>query len=284
MNLEQLANKDVVVLTDSDPVDLAIQTMWRLNVRHLPVVKEGVVVGIVSDRDVLFHVCWLDQEESRLAGDRADPVVGKSRIDRIMTSPAIVLSPNDPIELGARVLLNERISCAPLAAKDHIVGIVTESDYLKCYNDDGFLVPGPACRQASVRDHLTARVFSVQPSDATLTAIQLMRDKHIRHVAVLDAGSLVGILSDRDVLRGSPRQVSDHALSAEDLRVPHEAEVSGIMSACPVVLPISATLAEAAKTMVDDRIGALPVVDDNTLVGIITETDLLRALAADCER
>ena len=79
-------------MTIDDPVDLAIQTMWRLNVRHLPVVKGSVAVGIVSDRDVLFHVCWLDHAESKLAGDRGEPASGKSRIDQIMTSPAIVLS------------------------------------------------------------------------------------------------------------------------------------------------------------------------------------------------
>jgi CBS domain-containing protein len=283
MNLDKLANKIIAVVTIDDPVDLAARHMWKLNIRHVPVVRGNVPVGMVSDRDVLFHVCWLDHEESSLVGDRGEPVTGASRIDQIMTTPAIVLTPNDSIEKAARLMLDKQISAVPLVAGDTIVGIVTETDFLRCYNDDGYIVPSQECRQSSIEKHMSARVFSVGPNDTLLTAIRLMRDKQIRHVPVVENDMLVGIVSDRDVLRGGPREVSNQAVSARDLRVSHEHEVQGIMTTHPEVIVAATTLAQAAKRMVANKIGALPVVEDKKLIGIITETDLLRGFVADCE-
>ncbi len=283
MKLEKLANKVVAVVTAEDPLDLAIQHMWRLNIRHLPVVRQGVPIGMVSERDVLLHVCWLDQARPPLAKEPGDSVTGATRIDQIMTTPAIVLSADDPLEKAARLMLNKQISCVPLAAHDHIVGIVTEIDFLKCFLNDESLIPSAKCRETNVADLMSAHIFSVQSHDATLAAIRLMRDKQVRHVPVLEDGKLVGILSDRDVLRGTRREEGDHAISVRELRVAHEVDVRGIMSTHVEVLECSATLAEAARKFVVNKIGSLPIVKDGKLVGILTESDLLRAFLADCE-
>ncbi len=283
MKLEQLGSKTVSVVNPEDPVDRAIGHMWHLNIRHLPVVRESVPVGMVSERDVLFHVCWLDHVESALAGDRDKPAEGASRIDHIMTTPAIVLAPDDPIEKAARLMLNKKISAIPLATHNSIVGIVTETDFLRCYNDNACLVPSQKCRQSSIADHLSANVFLVRPTDVTLNVVRLMREKQIRHIPVLEDDKLLGIISDRDVFRGSRREEGEHAASASELRVSHEDEVRRIMSTDLETLELDATLADAAKKMVFHKIGALPVLDQEKLVGIITETDLLRALVTDCE-
>ena len=104
----------------------------------------------------------------------------------------------------------------------------------------------------------------------------------MRHIPVMNGNDLVGILSDRDVLRGSSREVGDHAISVADLNVSHDFKVDNVMSKRPEVVQVSATLAEAAKVMVKHKFGALPVVENGNLIGIITETDLLRAIVTDC--
>ncbi len=130
---------------------------------------------------------------------------------------------------------------------------------------------------------MSPHVFSARPDDAALTAIRLMRDKQVRHLAVIDDDGLVGIISDRDVLRGNPRAVSKQAISASQLRVSPQVLVDGIMTKQPQVVSKTDTLAQAASIMVQHKIGALPVLDNGKLSGIITETDLLTAFVADCK-
>ncbi len=282
MKLERLANDVVAVVAVDDPIDLAIRHMWQMNIRHLPVVRKNIPVGMVSERDVLFHVCWLDHTNPPLGNQRESPLSGATRIEQIMTRPVVVLSPDDTIENAARLMVNKRISSVPLVTQNNIVGIITETDLLRCYSDPACFVPSQKSRQRSVLELMSASVHSVRPDDATLAAIRLMREKQIRHVVVMDDDELVGIVSDRDVLRGSPRAVGDHAISARELRLLHKRQVEGIMSSRPEVISLDATAAQAAQVMATNKIGALPVVEDGTLSGIITETDLLRAMVADC--
>jgi CBS domain-containing protein len=94
----------------------------------------------------------------------------------------------------------------------------------------------------------------------------------IRHIVVSQEDRLVGILSDRDLLAGitweaaGPKGVQD--------------QVRHIMTTRPATIAPQATLADAAREMSRQRIGALPVCDDGRLIGIITETDLLKAFVA----
>lgn len=283
MKLERLANTGVVVLSVDDTLNAAIQQMWKLNIRHLPVLRQATPVGMVSERDVLFHVCWADHHRGEDASLRETPLSGASRIDQMMTSPVISLSPEDPVDKAARLMLNKRISSVALAAGESIVGIVTETDLLRCFCDEESLALSDAVKHSTVGDRMTCHVFSVAPDDPTLAAIRLMRDKQVRHVPVVRNGDLVGIISDRDVLRGGRRVDGMQAISVQELHGEDHSKVDGIMSTTVETLAPNATLAEAAKKFVGKKIGALPVLDEGKLVGIITETDLLRAFLADCE-
>ena len=106
----------------------------------------------------------------------------------------------------------------------------------------------------------------VVESKKTLAAVRQMMDKGSFHrVPVVDAGKLVGIVSDRDL-----RQHTG-ALA--------RVKVNGAMTTSVVSVTPTTLLEAAANLMVRHKIGALPVVDRGKLVGIITATDLLRAFA-----
>lgn len=100
----------------------------------------------------------------------------------------------------------------------------------------------------------------------------------VRHMPVVRAGRLVGVVSERDLLRASLSNLT--AFGNEQRRAFLQAvEIKRVMSTPPVVIDPDSTVEEAALVMAEKRIGCLPVLDGDTLVGMLTETDVLRYFA-----
>lgn len=118
----------------------------------------------------------------------------------------------------------------------------------------------------TVRDVMVTNPVTVRPRETARRAYRLMRDHRFRHLPVVEAGRLVGVLSDRDL-----RPVLFSPTLAR-------ARVEELMSEDLTTIAPDAPVEEAASLLVVKRIGCLPVVADGALVGIVTETDLLAVL------
>jgi CBS domain-containing protein len=121
-----------------------------------------------------------------------------------------------------------------------------------------------------VAELMTRTVITLRPDQSVQDAVDLFARREFRHIPVANGASLVGVLSDRDVLRALVR-------SHDIINVP----VSTIMRSNPFTTEPDASLCEAAYLLLSHRINSLPVIDGaRNLVGILTTTDLLRALLA----
>ena len=119
---------------------------------------------------------------------------------------------------------------------------------------------------------MTRRVIVIAPSTTLRTAWELMVTCRIRHLPVVRGGLLLGIVSDRDALVHG-RIVGDA------IEVP-EVEVAEVMSPFPFVCDPTTHVADVVRTMVEEKIDAMPVLDaGERLVGLVTSTDLLLLLA-----
>lgn len=117
-------------------------------------------------------------------------------------------------------------------------------------------------------------------SHAPLTlAIRRAGERGVRHLPVVDAGRLVGIVSDRDLKRAMI-SVAMSAGTAEFTAVPDRLLVHSVMTRAVVTTGPMVPLEDALRCMIAMRISALPVLDDGRLVGLLTETDGLAALVA----
>ncbi|HHB90284.1 MAG TPA: CBS domain-containing protein [Anaerolineae bacterium] len=128
-----------------------------------------------------------------------------------------------------------------------------------------------------VQDVMTPNPITVTV-DATLPDIaNLMHEKNIRRVPVMDHhGKLVGIITDRDVRENMPSPAT--SLSKWEINtLLDQLKASEIMTSPVLVTGPDCPLEEAARMLIEKKIGALPVVKDDELVGIITETDFFRA-------
>ena len=128
----------------------------------------------------------------------------------------------------------------------------------------------------NVTDLMITSPVTADPQMPVLEARQLMIARRIRHLLVMDGPKLAGILTDRDIRLNMPSPAT--SLSVWELNyLIARMTVGSVMTKKLVTVGPRQDAREAALLMLDNKVGALPVVDRGQLVGIVTETDLLRA-------
>ena len=126
-----------------------------------------------------------------------------------------------------------------------------------------------------VRDRMTTPVATVTASTSFPDALKLMRDRQFRRLPVVDRRDrLVGIVSERDLLHAAPSDATSLSIW-ESQYLLAKLEIKRIMTKDVITVTPDAPVEDAARLMVANKIGGLPVVDEqNRVVGIITETDI----------
>ena len=117
----------------------------------------------------------------------------------------------------------------------------------------------------SVERHMTKPVITIKPDTSIQDAVLLMKEHSIRHLPVVRGDTFVGLITQSD-LRG--------------LIIPSmygEIDIKDVMITDPIIVCSSDSIDTAATLIYENKIGALPVIDGNTLVGIITTTDIVAA-------
>ena len=127
-----------------------------------------------------------------------------------------------------------------------------------------------------VRDRMSKHPITITADAHIDEALKVMRDNKVRRLPVVDKGGrLVGIVSEMDLLYASPSPAT--SLSVYEIHyLMARITVQDVMTKDVLSIEEDTPLEEAARVMVDNKIGGLPVVRNGTLVGIITETDLFK--------
>ena len=117
---------------------------------------------------------------------------------------------------------------------------------------------------ATVGDVMTRDVLMVEPADSVGQAAEKMIERGVGAVVVSDFGTIIGILTERDVLRAVARRVS-----------PLDARARAWMTPNPTTVPPSMEVEEAAKLMLEHNFRHLPVVENDRVVGIVSLRDVV---------
>lgn len=121
--------------------------------------------------------------------------------------------------------------------------------------------------------YMTTTPFAINAEATLIEAMDVMNDKKIRHLPVMKAGKVFGLISDRDIK-------SIFAYSGSD---PKSLRVGDVCTDEPYLTAPNALISEVASEMVSRKVGSAVVVDNGKLVGIFTVTDACQALSDICE-
>ncbi len=128
-----------------------------------------------------------------------------------------------------------------------------------------------------VRDRMTPHPVTVTPDTFFAEAMRIMGERKCRHLPVVDKkGKLIGIVTQTDLLRASPSPATVLSVSEVNYLLA-KLRIREVMTSPVITVSDDAPLEEAARVMVENKIGCLPVMSAGKLVGVITETDLFKS-------
>jgi acetoin utilization protein AcuB len=125
-----------------------------------------------------------------------------------------------------------------------------------------------------VEDVMSRSLVTIAPEETLRAAVDLLLKNRIRHLPVVNGSALVGIVTDRDVKRATPSVLSGIDRDEYE-RVLAETKVAQLMTRDPVTVTPKTKLKAAVEIFIKRRVGALPVVDEGCLVGILSDTDIV---------
>lgn len=281
MNVADIMSSPVYVIKTDETVSHARKLMLRHRIGTLPVLNEGKMVGIITKSDI----------SNRLS--QAEPLWRRRPIDQIpikmlMTETVITIYPEASINQAATLMLENGIHNVPVVKNGNIVGILTRTDFMR------YVAENAGKMTTKVRNLMTEDVISVHRHHTINHVIDEMNRNEIARVIVKDDdGKPAGYISRRSIAlslitdsegdistksikmvrRSSPggqktyRYVKEMPVTAEDIMV------------SPVIsIDVNENISAAAKKMIDEGITGLPVSDGEDIVGMLSRTDIIRAI------
>lgn len=282
MMVKELMQSPVKVINKVETVSHARKVMMREKLSRLVVVEGTRPVGTLTRHDLILGFSNYKMRQRDL-----DSIV----VEEMMRPSVTTVNENESVAEAAKKMVLLNIKGLPVVdGAGDLVGIVTKTDLTRYYaeNYKGKFKVGDICQS---KDNLAV----IQPSHSGTRAADLMKEKSLDRVIVVDGNKPIGVITETDLqsidrqqfekpfvkggVRGGARE-GDESYSHTRIYLIPTAE--DIMTRDPITIGRSKDAAVAAETLITKNIGGMPVVDKNgELVGMVTKFDFVRLLAKE---
>ncbi|KKM02610.1 hypothetical protein LCGC14_1782710, partial [marine sediment metagenome] len=247
LEVGDVMSTNVTTISPDETVVSAAKMMSRNKISCIVVVDDAMVVGIVTETDILQRIADGDNDFDK-----------RSVVD-VMSSPVETVSRSLPILEAAEISQKRNIKRLPVVENKRLVGIVSQTDLVKTMTSYGVW--------RDVADIMSRSVAGVQKTATVAEAAQVMTSRNISCVVALEGDEAVGILTERDLLS---KVVAQH-------RDPTRATMEEVMSSPVATVPPDHSVFSASRTMEAMGIRRLVVTEGKRLCGIVAQTDIFRA-------
>ena len=262
MQIKNLMSEDIITVDKDQNLSDALKLLRKHNVSRLPVTNNKELVGIISERDIA----------NKLGSSKYESMpASRLHISSVMVKEVFTVPETMQLDEVARLMLENGIGSVPVMnEEDKMVGIVSKADFVT-------LAVGIAFEKITVKEIMTKDLTVVSPTERLVHARRQMIESHVGRLPVVDDESLVGMVTSKDLMRAfiDFRKKVPEKYQKSQIK---EVLVDDIMSSNPTFTSKDVTIAEVAKIMMETGYNGLPVVEDNQVVGIITQTDILRLI------
>ena len=261
MQIKNLMSEDIITIDKDQNLSDALKLLRKHNVSRLPVTNNKELVGIISERDIA----------DKLGSSKYESMpASRLHISSVMVKDVFTVPETMQLDEVAKLMLENGIGSVPVMDDEGMVGIVSKADFVT-------LAVGIAFDKITVKEIMTNDLTVVSPAERLVHARRLMKEAHVGRLPVVDDDNLAGMVTSKDLMRAfiDFRKNVPEKYQKSQIK---EVLVEDIMSSNPTFTSKDATISEVAKIMMETGFNGLPVVEDEKVVGIITQTDILRLI------
>ena len=262
MQIKNLMSEDLITIDKDQNLSDALKLLRKHNVSRLPVTNNKELVGIISERDIA----------NKLGSSKYESMpASRLHISSVMVKDVFTVPQSMQLDEVAKLMLENGIGSVPVMNDDdEMVGIVSKADFVT-------LAVGIAFEKITVKEIMSKDLTVVSPTERLVHARRQMLESHVGRLPVVEDESLAGMVTSKDLMRAfiDFRKKVPEKYQKSQIK---EVLVEDIMSSNPTFTSKDATIADVAKIMIETGYNGLPVVEGDKVVGIITQTDILRLI------
>ena len=262
MQIKNLMSEDLITIDKDQNLSDALKLLRKHNISRLPVTNNKELVGIISERDVA----------NKLGSSKAESMpASRFHVSSVMVKDVITVPGTMRLGEVADLMLEKGIGSVPIVDDNGMIGIVSKADCTPLAN-------GIIFDKISVKEVMSKEVVAVSSSDRLIHARRQMLDYKVGRVPVIDDDELIGIITSKDLMRAFINFRKNVPEKHQKSQI-KEILVEDVMSSNPSSVSKEMSISDVSKIMVETGYNGLPVVENGDVVGIITQTDILRLIA-----
>ena len=248
VEINQVMNRDVTKISPQKTVASAAMTMAEKNISCIVATEDEKVTGILTETDLLKKAVVQGKDTRR------------TTVAQIMTSPVVTAPSNLSVLEAGNIMEDKKIKRLPILNDEKLVGIVTQTDLTRVLTSYGMW--------RDISEIMSSDVYAIQRNATVAEAAQVMASQNISSVVVMNSDQVIGVFTERDLFK---RVV---ALNKN----PDRTKTEEVMSFPVYSIPSNYSVFSASRTMDNKNVRRLIVIDGGKLCGIVTQTDIFKAV------
>jgi len=259
MKVKDVMTKDVVCVDKDESLARVLELMKKYDITKIPVVENKRLLGIITDNMIAYKLGSIRKRGVSASRLHASSVTEK----KIKT-----VSPDTDVKDILETVGEPGPTMLPVVEEgDRLVGVVTKADLLHLVNS-----------KKPLHSIMRKKPYLVSPDDRVVHARRVMIEKDVARLPVARDGRLVGMISDIEIAFALADIKKSYSLGKQKHHL-DELLVGDVMKTPVIWAEPNITALDAAKIMIDKNIGALPLLEKEKIVGIVTRTDLLKTVS-----
>lgn len=269
-----IASKNIVTLPPTTNIMGTAKTMLKYGFRRVPIADAGTnrLVGIITSLDIVdFLGGGLRHNivKNRFKGNLAAAI--NEDIREIMKKDVVSLGVNDSISNALKTMIEKNIGGIPIIDDDNVVvAIVSERDFVRTVAD--------ITTSKTIKEYMSDKVVTASPDISVGEATRTMIEKGFRRIPIVKENILLGIITASDIMRYLGSGEIFQKLLTGDVSDAFQVPLKSLILRDIIWTNSGIDIGEAAALMLKNKVGALPIIDDGELCGILTERDIIKAL------
>ena len=258
MKVKDVMTNEIIVVDKDVELNYVLKLMKKHNITKIPVLEEKKLVGLITDNIIAKKLGAI-----RTKGVPPSRLHASSVTDKEVD----IVSPDDKISDILKKVGEPGPTILTVIENGELVGVVTKADLLPLVNSN-----------KQLKDVMTQKLITVSPEDRIIHARRQMINENVARIPVCENGKLIGMISDNEIVFALARIKSSVPLGREKHQL-EELLVKDAMKSPAIWARPNISCSDGAKLMMKHHVGALPLIEEDKLIGIVTRTDLIKTVA-----